>query len=174
VLISPSFEFADATRLARMLDFVRNGGIVVCGPTLPSLDATFRSQASPLDPNAFRLCDPVEADAIVERLMSELNLAAPFAAHPASVETALHEDAGGPKLLFVLQPSAAPVDAEIQLPEPMAFTDVLTEDRYEGRTSALIPLDGYSCRMFTCERLPVSTPPRSSRPPSARRSQPPC
>ncbi|HEX4351318.1 MAG TPA: hypothetical protein VHZ95_00365, partial [Polyangiales bacterium] len=174
VLVSPSYEFAEMTRLSRMLDFVRDGGTVLCGPTLPNLDETFRAHASPLDPSAFRLCDPTDADAVVERLANELGLAAPFAAYPASVETALHEDAGGPKLLFVLQPSAAPVDAEIQLPEPMAFTDVLTEDRYEGRTSALIPLDGYSCRMFTCERLPASTPPRSSRPPSARRSQPPC
>jgi beta-galactosidase len=173
VLISPSYEFADPARLARLLAFANDGGTVLCGPTLPSLDDALQENVDLPDASSLRLCDADQADAIIEALAAELRLGTPFAAQPTGVETALHEDAAGAKLLFVVQPSAAPVDAEIQLPEPMALTDVLTEDRYEGQTSASIPLAGFSCRMFTCERL-TEPPPRSSRPPSARRSQPPC
>lgn len=173
VLISPSYEFADPARLARLVAFANDGGTVLAGPKLPSLDDALQAGASLPDASMLRLCDARDADAIIDALLSELALSVPFAAYPPGVETALHEDPSGAKLLFVLQPAAAPVDAEIQLPEPMTLTDVLTEDRYEGQSSAIIPLSGYSCRMFTCERM-AEPPPRSSRPPSARRSQLPC
>ena len=112
------------------------------------------------------------ADMLVADLVGELELARPFAAEPKSVETAVHEDAQGPQVLFALQMRAQAVQAEVQLPCPMALTDALTGERYEGRDAIRIPLPGYSCRMFLCER-PADAQQRP-RPPSARRSNPPC
>jgi beta-galactosidase len=173
VLISPTYEFADSARLTRLLAFANGGGRVLCGPKLPHLDDTLRAAPEAPLPNvsSLQLCDSAQAETCVDALVAELSLASPFVAAPLGVETALHEDSAGAKLLFVLQPGAAAVSAQVQLPEPMALIDVLTEERYEGVESATIPLYGHSCRMFSCERLPVTPRPRA---PFARRSQPPC
>jgi beta-galactosidase len=174
VLISPSYEFAEPARLARLIEFANRGGRVLCGPTLPRLSDTLYEypEARLADASSLRLCDPAQADVFVEELISELSLPRPFRAAPAGVETAVHEDADGARVLFVLQPGAAAVDAEIQLPEPMSLIDAITEERYDGRTSTTVPMAAQSCRMFVCERLIIPTP--RPRAPSARRSQPPC
>jgi len=171
LLISPTYEFADTARWTRLVEFAQRGGRVLCGPKLPELDAALCASQFP-NASALQLCQPAEADQLIETLVTELNLATPFIAAPAGVETAAHEDGAGVRLLFVLQPGAASISARIQLPEPMALTDVLTEDRYEGVDSATIPIPGHSCRMFSCERLPTAA--QRTRAPFARRSQPPC
>jgi beta-galactosidase len=171
VLITPTYEFAEAARMARLVEFAQGGGRVLCGPKLPELDAGLQPAEYP-DANTLQRCQPEQAEALVEALVTELNLATPFLAAPIGVETAMHEDASGARLLFVMQPGAASVSARIQLPEPMALTDVLTEDRYEGAESAVVPVPGHSCRMFSCERLPAAA--QRARAPFARRSQPPC
>jgi beta-galactosidase len=174
VLISPTYEFAEPARLSSLLAFAQRGGRVLCGPRLPHLDEALRAfSVSPVsDPGALTRCDAEAAERVVAELIAELELATPFRATPASVETAVHEDASGARVLFVLQPSAANVEAEVQLPEPMALVDELSGERFEGQSSVLVPLTGQACRMFTCERAGGGA--RRSRAPSARRNQAPC
>jgi hypothetical protein len=105
-------------------------------------------------------------------LIVELGLATPFVVRPDEVEAAVHEDHTGPRVVFLLHTRDREVLAELNLPEPMVLVDALTGERYEGKEQVAIPLAGHACRMFVCERTTGSA--SRSRPPSARRSYPPC
>ncbi|HET8933276.1 MAG TPA: hypothetical protein VFN67_07560, partial [Polyangiales bacterium] len=144
------------------------------GPHTPHLD----DQLQPLTAAAQRglaelpLCDVSLLEPLLNELASELDLASPFSVRPAEVEAAVHEDHNGPRVLFLLHTRAREVQAELTLPEPMVLVDALTGERYEGKEQVAIPLAGDACRMFVCERTTGSA--SRSRPPSARRSYPPC
>jgi beta-galactosidase len=174
VLISPTYEFADPLRVERLRSFARAGGVVLCGPNAPELDEwlnAFDDRARG-GPGELRRCDPARAQQWVNDLIAELNLATPCLVSPRGVEAVVHEDDDGARVLFVVQLEAAPVNAQLQLSEPMTLVDVLNEDRFEADLQVTIPMAGYSVRMFTCERSsPVAVRQRA---PSARRSQPPC
>lgn len=175
VLISPTFEFAEPERLACLLEFAEGGGRVLCGPRLPYLDDALQAYSTRSSPDTSKLvlCDAEQAEQRIAELIDELQLATPFVATPSGVETAVHEDQTGARVLFVMQPRAAAVEASIQLPEPLALTDVLTSERYEGQTRVNLPMSGHTCRMFLCER-PNAANGRKNRAPSARRSSTPC
>jgi beta-galactosidase len=174
VLITPMYEFADPKRL-QLLAYVRErGGRVLCGPHTPHLDDRLQplSAAALRGVEDLRRCDVDQAELLIADLIGELGLASPFVASPSSVEVAVHEDVNGPRVLFLVQARAREVQAELQMPEPMALVDALTGERYEGGERITIPLAGQACRMFICERTAASA--NKSRPPSARRSLPPC
>jgi beta-galactosidase len=176
VVISPTYEFADPARIAALSSFTSRGGRVVCGPELPRLDDTLRPFGSQtrLDGLAtWQRCAAADAPTVLQALIDELELLPPFSAEPEGVELTVHEDSNGPRVLFVLQPSAAHVQAELKLPEPLTLVDVVTGERYPAESGVLqLPLSGHSCRMFVCERSNPNAP--RPRAPSARRSLPPC
>jgi hypothetical protein len=68
------------------------------------------------------------------------------------------------------------VQSELTLPQPMALIDVLTDERFEGQSTVRVPMSGASCRMLACERPGDRMGNNNARrkPPSARRSDPPC
>jgi beta-galactosidase len=174
VLITPTYETADPKRLRQMAYFRERGGRVLCGPLTPHLD----DQLQPLSAAALRgvadlrLCDISQAEMLITDLIGELGLAAPISVQTPGVEVTVHEDSSGPRVVFVLQLQGREVQAELKLPEPMLLVDALTGERYEGTDKVAIPLSGHACRMFVCERKSGSL--SRSRPPSARRSSPPC
>jgi beta-galactosidase len=174
VVITPTYEFADPKRLELLTQFRERGGRLVCGPHTPHLD----DQLQPLSAAALRtladlpLSDISSVEPVLSAMIAELNLATPFTVRPAEVEAAVHEDPTGPRVVFLLHTRNREVLAELNLPEPMVLVDALTGERYEGRDQVAIPLAGDACRMFVCERTTGSA--SRSRPPSARRSYPPC
>jgi beta-galactosidase len=174
VLFVPSYEFADRARWERVLRFSAAGGHVVYGPRLPELDTQLSAHAFAEPRNARRveIHDQTDADRIVHAVVNDLDLARPFPAAPRTLQTAVHCEGGTAKLLFVIQPEANAVGAEVRVPEPMALVDALTGERYEGETTIGFPISGHSCRMFFCERSSQLTP--HPKPASARRSVPPC
>jgi beta-galactosidase len=174
VLICPTYEFADPKRLQLMTYFRERGGRLLSGPYTPHLD----DQLQPLSAAALRgiadlpLWDAEQAESLVAELVSELGLTTPFSVQPASVEATVHDDHTGPRVVFLLHAHGREVEAELTLPEPMQLVDALTGERYEGTERVSIPLSGHACRMFICERTSGAL--SRSRPPSARRSTPPC
>ena len=176
VLICPSFELADPERLARMARFQARGGRVIYGPQLPHLNAALEPlserEHAALQHSEWQHADAAHAALVVADLIGELGLRRPVVAAPSGIEATLHEDDTGPRVLFVLQPQAANVEAELSLPEPLTLVDALSGERFGGDDNISVPMDGYSCRMLLCERHNEGSP--RPRAPSARRSQPPC
>ncbi|HKP60138.1 MAG TPA: beta-galactosidase [Polyangiales bacterium] len=172
VLITPSYEFAQRVRWQRLRAFAANGGQVIYGPRLPSLDERFNAFEFTA-PDKARLCtgDAEGADALARDLIKLLEFEPRFSASQG-VETTVHEDDSGPRVMFAIQRAARFVQCEIQLPEPMALVDAITDERFEGQQSVRVPMSGNSCRMLLCERTNNTASRR--KPPSARRSEPPC
>ena len=174
VLISPTFEFANPKRIARLVSFADDGGRVIYGPYNPRLDDALQPFSFNMPPESLEMqrCAANDAELIAEHVITECVRPPEFTATPAEVELTVHEDNNGARMLFALQAAATPVQVEITLPEPMTLFDPLTRESFEGDASVLVPLAGYSCRMFICERS--NTAKNKSRAPSARRSLPPC
>jgi beta-galactosidase len=175
-LISPSYEFTASERWVRLERFAACGGRVIYGPQMPRLDhALFPATFEP--PLDSRLTDGSEADIelVVSELVRELDVQPRFSATQA-VETTVHEDATGPRVVFVIQRGAQPVETELRLPEPLTLIDVLSEERFVGERSVRIPMEGASVRMLLCERGRASSRPPGDRrrPASARRNGAPC
>ncbi|HKU44596.1 MAG TPA: beta-galactosidase, partial [Polyangiales bacterium] len=189
VLITPSYEFASRLRWQRLRAFAANGGKVVYGPLLPGRDERFEPHDF-VEPEGARLCagDAESCRQLARELIQQLEFEPRFSASQG-IDTTCHEDDSGPRVVFAIQRAAKFVQCEIQLPEPMALVDVISEERFEGQASVRVPMSGNSCRMLLCDRRErherterTSEPPgRRSEPPpggrkkpSARRSDPPC
>jgi len=156
LLFSPCYEFVSGERWRRLLELGRQGVSVVLGPKTPTYDDRMRRQPFEL-PRGARLADPrtsEDAESLVASLVDELGLTAPFQATPAPVETAVHEDAVGPRVLFVMQPADAAVDARIETPGPIQLRDALTGETFTGGDDSVhVPLGPKSCRMLVVESL---------------------
>jgi beta-galactosidase len=174
MVITPSFEVTDAVRWQRVCAFAANGGHVVYGPRLPSLDGAIRARAfaEPLHATFAPSYEPADAARLVADLAQRLDLQRNLAATPSSVEVVTHESSQGVRALFVVCDRAGSVHTEVTLPEPMTLVDVLDGTRLESVDRLELTLHGPTCRMYLCETAPRTG--SRSRPPSARRSAPPC
>jgi hypothetical protein len=83
------------------------------------------------------------------------------------MKTVSHEDDDGPRVLFIVNPSAEGGDADVRLPAPQSFVDALTGERFEGQGSLVVPMRAQSCRMLSISREP---PERAARRASTRPS----
>jgi hypothetical protein len=61
----------------------------------------------------------------------------------------VHEDASGPRVLFVINPHRKAVTAEVDVPAAMAFEDLMSGERFSGTEQVAVPMDGWSCRMLS-------------------------
>ena len=154
-LIVPSFELADPDRWARVLAFAEQGGTVVYGPTLPTLDDAMRPADQPEPARGRRVLIDTPEDA--SRVVAELGLAPTVRVSPAPLEATLHEDRedGAPRVLFVMYPAAVSprgvtrsIDATVELDAEVALEDAMTGARYgRSRTHRLAIAPG-TCRML--------------------------
>jgi beta-galactosidase len=152
-VITPSYEFADPARWQRLQRFASAGGTVLWGPRLPSLDASMRPcHFEPLGRAAFDVDDHTEARGMIRALADELDLARPMPVEPWPVQTTVHCDEHGPRVLFVFHPGGEDVAAEIHLQAPMRLADALSAERFAGTESLTIPMAAQSCRMLIVER----------------------
>ncbi len=151
VLIAPSYELCDPARWRKITGFADEGGKVVFGPQMPGLDLKMRRQPFEVPRGGRRVSvDSDEAAAqIVDELVRDLDLRRPFPVEPRPLETCVHEDASGPRILFVINPSQRALSATVALPSPVALEDVMSGERFAGETSVQIPMRGWTCRMLS-------------------------
>jgi beta-galactosidase len=167
VAISPSYEYASEARWRALCHFARQGGTVVYGPTIPGLDERMRRHPFEVPRRGRRVLvdTPEDAVRIVAELSAQLDLAYPFRARPAPVETTVHEGPQGePRVLFVINPGDRPVEALVALPGAMRFVDALSGAAFSGETSLSVPLAARSARMLVVEGADA-TPTRVARVP---------
>jgi hypothetical protein len=153
VVIAPTYEFADPERWRRLSEFAARGGTVVWGPQLPRLDLDLRPrELQPIGPRGpARVRDASDADALVQSLIEEHRLQQPFPVSPRTLRSTVHEDARGPRVVFVLNHGGHPEHAELRLPARMALVDALSGERFVGTDSISMPMAAWGCRMLLVE-----------------------
>ncbi|HEY8431101.1 MAG TPA: alpha-amylase family protein [Sandaracinaceae bacterium] len=151
VLVAPSFELCDPVRWRKITAFADAGGTVLFGPAMPGFDLRMRRQPFEVPRGGRRVHVESDAEAveIVRELVVELGLRRPFPVEPRPLETTVHEDSSGPRVLFVINPAKEPLTASVALPSPVALEDVMSGERFAGERSVQIPMRGRSCRMLS-------------------------
>lgn len=172
-VICPTFEFLGQRAQQTLSDYVTAGGKLVCGPEIPTLDASMRDfstlmtfaarPAERLDCETDVLvCPAVEGEiTLVTDVPLPIDLLQPIAevvaerlgwkpVYPATgpCETSLHVGAGR-RVLYVANPTAAPQRPQITLPRPgESLLDLETGHRFWGDTAVEIDLQPYSVRIL--------------------------
>lgn len=153
-IIAPSYEYASSARWGRVCAFAESGGHVVFGPALPTLDERMMPHAfeMPVGARQVMIDEPEDAIDVVTDLIRTLPLETPFRASNPPIETTIHEDEHGPRVIFVINPSPDHRPAEIALPRPLSVEDAMSGERFKGRDVLSIALSPYACRMLIVSR----------------------
>ncbi len=151
VVVAPSFELCDPARWKKLTAFADEGGTVVYGPLMPGLDLRMRRQLFEVPRHGRRVAMETDGQAaqVVDELVHELSLRRPFRVAPRPLETSVHEDSSGPRVLFVINPGRAAQVGTVSVPSPVALEDLMTGERFSGQTAVQIPMRGWSCRMLS-------------------------
>lgn len=154
LLCCPTFDFIGTHTWRRLKDAEARGARVVHGPATPELDDSMNQ--TNFDPigSALRVdwSSSETTTQALKHLVESLQLARPYSASPATIETCVHREGDRDRVLFVIQPDNAPeVAAEITVPYPMQLTDSLTREIFEARDTLTLPMRGRSCRMLEIE-----------------------
>lgn len=155
VLVVPSFEFASRERWRDVCHFADHGGSVVYGPTIPHLDEYMTRHLFEVPRQSRRVLIDTPQDAVVSvnEFVEELEIERPFFASPSPIEVCVHEDATGPRVVFVVNPAKHSVDAEVSVPYVVEVADAMSGEFFRGRDSMRIPMRGMSVRMLVVEKI---------------------
>ncbi len=169
VVVCPTYEFSSAPRWERFRALAENGTTIVYGPDVPELDEAmaFHHFQAPKDSRRVLIDDAADAQALVDELIRERDLPRPFQVTPRPLETTVHEDAVGPRVLFVMNPTRDPITSTVTLEAPCRLLDLATGERITGEAEAEVSMPGLTCRVFVIEKSASEPPPK--RRPSARR-----
>ena len=152
-VVTPSFEIASPERWRALSAFAKNGGQVVFGPAMPSLDLCLQSRPFEVPRMGTRVMidRDSDADAAVETLLASLPSSPRFTSDGA-IEISLHEDDTGPRVLFVINPQTRASEARIGLPFAVDTTDVISGELFAGESELRIPMPAQTVRMLRIDR----------------------
>ncbi|MFO0685577.1 MAG: beta-galactosidase [Sandaracinus sp.] len=152
-IVTPSFEMASPERWKALTHFANEGGHVVYGPAMPSIDPTISPRLFEVPRLGTRvLVDrDADADAAVRELLGRLGPQARFSC-ALPIEVTLHEDEGGPRVLFVINPEQRAIEAQIEVPFAIDTADVLTGEVFSGDRVMTVPMAPQTCRMLRVDR----------------------
>jgi beta-galactosidase len=158
----------------QMAERQRAGAVVTIGPVVPTKDGRMRDLEQPFDASGLEveaLDDAARADALVARRIEELGLPT-YPVDPEDVFVSVHEDdAGVPKVAFVLNPNDTDRVAKVALGKARTLVDAVVHGRHAGQTlhpeagAFSVAIPARTVRIFA-----VDPPPASDRSlPSGRR-----
>ena len=135
VLIVPSFEFASQSRWKALTQFASDGGRIIFGPAMPTMDELMQPRLFEVPRDAKKVLIDTDEDAvrIVQELLAtepELSLGV-HASHP-DIEVTLHEDDANPRVLFVMNPTKDHILTSIATTGRFAETRWSLEDMMTG------------------------------------------
>lgn len=147
-----------STLFKSLLAARERGALVTLGPRLPDLGGARRALREPfdlssLDAPGFGLhcgVDPAKVEALVSEVVASRKLPTLAADHD-DVFTTVHHDAGGvPRVLFVINPTEAPLTAHVSVdPRIRLASDVLKEQSFRLDDGTLeIPIKPKTVRML--------------------------
>jgi beta-galactosidase len=170
LLFSPSYELCAEERWTKLRGAAKAGSAVYVGPLEPSVDDRGRRFEPARSPGITVIPAGQEgwADALCATWIEAHGAKRPYPVSPAPMKAVSHEDDEGTRVLFVVNPSSEPGDAEVRLPEPEAFEDALSGERFEGDAPLVVPMRARACRMLVRAIPPRAVERRPSARPSAR------
>ncbi|MGH8248987.1 MAG: beta-galactosidase, partial [Gammaproteobacteria bacterium] len=173
-LVVSSFEYMNASLQRNLVEFARAGGVVVLGPRLPTLDErmrqdeTLRSALQGADQQPLtaggtdyrvgqgrivHLTDLTNAAQALAAALQGLDLVL-FTRNDARLDVSIHRaaDESGQLVVFVANPTAEPINAEVGLSVDLKSAQEIWENRAvqaKGRTlkDALPP---YTIKIYEC------------------------
>jgi beta-galactosidase len=157
LVIAPTHELVSARRWLLLEALAAKGARVLHGPKHPERDEHLReARFTPIPGSLLLELDDEEAiRQAIGAAVRDLELEQPFPCTPPPVECTVHEDAGEPRVLFLLHPGSEPVQARVTVPFPLALVDVADASRMEGDAQVTVPMEPRSCRMLLIERKEV-------------------
>jgi beta-galactosidase len=172
-IVVSSFEFMAADVQRKLVEFATAGGTVVLGPRLPSLDARMQPdetlrravEASASEPlagagtlhrvGAGRVVHVGEPTAAaLEAALDGLDLVR-FTRNDPRLDVTVHEPVpdDGRRIVYVANPTAETIDAEVGLVPAVTFVRELWEDRAVAPSGTLREqLPPYTVRIYECRR----------------------
>ena len=172
-IVVSSFEFMAADVQRKLVEFATAGGTVVLGPRLPSLDARMQPDETLRRAVASSAGEPVEGVGTLHRVgagrivhVGELSPAAldaalggldldRFTRNDPRLDVTVHAPArdDGRRVVYVANPTADTVQAELDLMPAVTFVRELWEDRVVGASGTLREeLPPYTIRIYECRR----------------------
>lgn len=173
-LVLSSFEYLNASVQRNLVEFARAGGGVVLGPRLPTLDERMRpddtlasalqgAEQQPLTAGGteyrvgqgriVHLTDSTNAAQALAVALQGLDLVR-FTRNDARLDVAIHRaaDGSGRLVVFVANPTAESIDAQVGLSVDLTSVQEIWEDRAvqaNGRTLSDV-LPPYTIRIYEC------------------------
>ncbi len=163
--------------VARLRQAAHGGIRVTIGPRVPARDGSMRLLPRPHDLAGLEveaLEDGARAGELVAKRIEELGLPA-FPVDPDHVKMTVHEDkAGVPRVVFVMNPTAADQVARVSVRDARSLVDLLASDRTDARIARGIAgfevsIPARTVRMFAVEGaapIPPMAPSSGRLPPS--------
>jgi beta-galactosidase len=142
--------------LVDSLHAAREAGVIVTlGPRIPELDGAMRPLRRPVDVTGLEmepLDDLARADALVARRIDELALPT-WPVDPADAHVTVHEDdAGVPRVVFVMNPTPHDLIARLSLAGIGALSDALADARVARAGGAIeVSVPARHVRMMIAE-----------------------
>jgi beta-galactosidase len=150
-----SFEFMSGATQRKLVDFARSGGTVIVGPRVPTLDDRMQpdetlKRAVEGGERGFVVVGSVE-EALAE--LAKLDVLR-FTRTDPRIDVAVHaEDSGGARrVVFVANPTAETLRAEVSIDPPVQWRRELWHDRPVSGDSTLVEeLPPYTVAIYDCQ-----------------------
>lgn len=171
LVFAPTLDVQAGGVLEALRAFHARGGRLVHGPRSPRRDVEGQALAEgSLAPSTFLPLESATATrARIEAVLADLAIRAPVTVSGSGIETTLHHDAAGPRVLFVRETTGEPRTSELSVDGVAALVDLRTGERLP--TPASLELEPHEVRVFRVEAAePRPKARRSTRPPRSRRS----
>ncbi len=154
LVFCPSFELCSDARWRTLSRAALAGSFVAIGPHEPSVDDRGRPSRRAPGAGISRVDTRTDgwADALVARWVEEHDAPAPYTSETPGVHVTVHEDAEGPRVVFVVNPEANEVEATLRVPGPQQFTDPLAEEVLVAEEQLVVPMRPRSVRMLVIDR----------------------
>ena len=156
MLILPSFEFASRDRWKALTQFASDGGRVIFGPAMPTLDELMQPRLFEVPRDAKKVLIDTDEDAVrivQELLTTEPELALGIQATHPEIELTLHEDDANPRVLFVMNPTKDHIVSTLTTSGRFtdarwSLEDMMTGERFFLDGQVMIDMSGASIRML--------------------------
>jgi beta-galactosidase len=149
VLIAPSYEFMTRSTQQKLRSYAEQGGQLLIGPTLPSVDETGAPCTLLADSGSERirvLAHPHELGAAI----AEAGIASNWDIDNSELDLAVHRGAGR-TYCFVANPTAQPQSGSLRVPGVSALRDAWRLDRVvRGNGQFDLVLEAHEIQVWSC------------------------
>jgi beta-galactosidase len=156
-VVVSAFEFIAADVQKKLVQFAQDGGTVVLGPKVPTLDERMQpdetlKQAIENGVGRFVVTDLADPAGVLEAAFDSLGLVR-FTRNDTRLDVAVHAPADGSdrRVVYIANPTPETIDAEVRLTPPVTFVQELWDERRLDQSDVLRDeLPPYTVTIYEC------------------------